>query len=745
MKMQKHPFLLETVWMDKLKYDEAEKLYYEGLASLAAVMEQPQNLANSVKDLNKVDDSSLVSSTESSSPDGEYKKVIKKQKRKKMSQRVKSQLDQQEIMLLGMREDTIWFKKSQYDAAESMYQKRLASAFHLSPNSDLHNQSRLNDIPQAAACNHSDLVACHHVVKTVWINKQIFDDAECSFMERTLSIPDYLPVESFPVNLPSAERTPDEGYMSGAPTPIMQGFPLTANSNLNAVGLSHPINGLPHFSVCLQELLSGVWIEKPVYDLAEKTFYENLYDGPPSLSSKQVGKKKSKTAKSHETNMEMDLNEAGGSSDIFGDAIGMERSISNIKHKSVKSDSCCNRLPDESVGKKNGSKKVSFEGEKHTQGRSGGSCGALPFSQEDFPSTFQCFLHSDSEYIWLRKSQFDAAEKNFYEAVVDNSSKKASSTSRTPPAARCQMTNTMSTEYLSQEKIWFDKYRYDDAERQYYEQMNGPVSLAVCPKVAQENGANTILRDIARARENIQKSLAGMKTILLPCGNPPITQSPNQPSQSSPVGPAGEQSELVTRIGNLEQENKHLHAVVEDLRLAISKLEIRLTTLEKSPAASGSAPTNLPAPQPKTVPARQNEAKEPAKEEEEEDDDIDLFGSDDEEDTEAARIREERLKQYAEKKSKKPALIAKSSILLDVKPWDDETDMVKLEECVRSVQADGLLWGTSKLVPVGYGIKKLQIQCVVEDDKVGTDMLEEEITKFEEYVQSVDVAAFNKI
>lgn len=63
--------------------------------------------------------------------------------------------------------------------------------------------------------------------------------------------------------------------------------------------------------------------------------------------------------------------------------------------------------------------------------------------------------------------------------------------------------------------------------------------------------------------------------------------------------------------------------------------------------------------------------------------------------------------------------------------------MAKLEECVRSVQADGLLWGTSKLVPVGYGIKKLQIACVVEDDKVGTDMLEEEITKFEDYVSLV--------
>lgn len=43
-----------------------------------------------------------------------------------------------------------------------------------------------------------------------------------------------------------------------------------------------------------------------------------------------------------------------------------------------------------------------------------------------------------------------------------------------------------------------------------------------------------------------------------------------------------------------------------------------------------------------------------------------------------------------------PALIAKSSILLDVKPWDDETDMSKLEECVRSIQMDGLVWGQCK-------------------------------------------------
>ena len=40
-----------------------------------------------------------------------------------------------------------------------------------------------------------------------------------------------------------------------------------------------------------------------------------------------------------------------------------------------------------------------------------------------------------------------------------------------------------------------------------------------------------------------------------------------------------------------------------------------------------------------------------------------------------------------------PVTIAKSNIILDVKPWDDETDMSKLEECVRSIEMDGLLWG----------------------------------------------------
>ena len=123
------------------------------------------------------------------------------------------------------------------------------------------------------------------------------------------------------------------------------------------------------------------------------------------------------------------------------------------------------------------------------------------------------------------------------------------------------------------------------------------------------------------------------------------------------------------------------------------------------------------------------------------DDDVDLFGSDEEEDDEEKkRITEERLKAYAEKKAKKPALIAKTSVLLDVKPWDDETDMDAMLAAVKSIEMEGLLWGANKLVPVGYGINKLQVMCVVEDAKVSIDELQEKISDFEDFVQSVDVA-----
>ncbi|KAF4988319.1 hypothetical protein FGRMN_9827 [Fusarium graminum] len=150
---------------------------------------------------------------------------------------------------------------------------------------------------------------------------------------------------------------------------------------------------------------------------------------------------------------------------------------------------------------------------------------------------------------------------------------------------------------------------------------------------------------------------------------------------------------------------------------------------------------------PETAQVTINPAQAPEKEAEaEDDDDVDLFGSDDEEeDAEAVRVREERLAEYKKKKENKPKTIAKSVVTLDVKPWDDETDMVALEAAVRAIEKDGLTWGASKLVPVGFGVKKLQINMVVEDEKISVADLEEEIQEIEDYVQSTDVAAMQKL
>ncbi|CAI0548151.1 unnamed protein product, partial [Linum tenue] len=127
------------------------------------------------------------------------------------------------------------------------------------------------------------------------------------------------------------------------------------------------------------------------------------------------------------------------------------------------------------------------------------------------------------------------------------------------------------------------------------------------------------------------------------------------------------------------------------------------------------------------------------------DDDVDLFGEETEEEKKAAEERAASVKASSKKKECKSG---KSSVLMDVKPWDDETDMKKLEEAVRGVEMEGLFWGASKLVAVGYGIKKLQIMLTIVDDLVSVDTLIEErltVEPINEYVQSCDIVAFNKI
>jgi len=213
-------------------------------------------------------------------------------------------------------------------------------------------------------------------------------------------------------------------------------------------------------------------------------------------------------------------------------------------------------------------------------------------------------------------------------------------------------------------------------------------------------------------------------------------------TSSSVVSAAGDSQENVAPVSALQAlklENDTLRTQIAALVSKFSALESRLSTVEKQCGCESVA-----APAAKTQEAPKAAAVE-SEEDEESDDDSDLFGSDDEDDEAAEKIKQERIAKYTERKSKKTAVVARSNIVLDVKPWDDETDMDALEKCVRSVECDGLVWGASKLVKIAYGVMKLQIVCVVEDDKVGTDFLEDKICAFEDYIQSLDIVAFNKV
>merc|ERR1712166_730111 len=135
--------------------------------------------------------------------------------------------------------------------------------------------------------------------------------------------------------------------------------------------------------------------------------------------------------------------------------------------------------------------------------------------------------------------------------------------------------------------------------------------------------------------------------------------------------------------------------------------------------------------------------------EEEELDEDDLFGDDDEEDVAAAKkALDDKAKEAAAKKAAKPKPVAKSLVIFEVKPWGPETDLDALgAKILAEVKMEGLQWKTEfKKEPVAYGVFKIIIGCVVEDAKVSVDELVETIQeKYEENVQSVDIAAFNKL
>ncbi|KAL5493247.1 hypothetical protein EMCRGX_G014394 [Ephydatia muelleri] len=239
--------------------------------------------------------------------------------------------------------------------------------------------------------------------------------------------------------------------------------------------------------------------------------------------------------------------------------------------------------------------------------------------------------------------------------------------------------------------VWLDRPKYEAAETHYHE------VIAKRHSGLRIEGSPAPVTNIS---SELEKACDAIKQTLK-------TQTP-----------ASSTADVEGRVSKLEKENAELKAAVKALETRIAALEgKKQEQAVKTPEAPKQAP-----------PPKQETAKQAA-----DDDNFDLFGSEDEasenmgETAAAQELRQKRLDDYAKKKATKPALVPKSTIILEVKPWDDETNMDEIEEKVRSIHADGLVWGWSKRVPHCYGIFKLQINCVVEDDK------------------SVDIIAFNKI
>jgi elongation factor 1-beta len=146
------------------------------------------------------------------------------------------------------------------------------------------------------------------------------------------------------------------------------------------------------------------------------------------------------------------------------------------------------------------------------------------------------------------------------------------------------------------------------------------------------------------------------------------------------------------------------------------------------------------------------------------DEDMDLFGDDDDvnsdgenaEEAAATVARRQRMeaarKLKADADAKKGAVVKKekpaekSLIVLEVKPWEADTDLKMVWQEIIKKEQEGLRWGDSyKLEPVAYGIMKLVMTVTIEDAKVLLDDITEHIEGLEEWVQSCNVASMNKV
>ena len=86
-----------------------------------------------------------------------------------------------------------------------------------------------------------------------------------------------------------------------------------------------------------------------------------------------------------------------------------------------------------------------------------------------------------------------------------------------------------------------------------------------------------------------------------------------------------------------------------------------------------------------------------------------------------------------------------SFVLLEIKVWDSEQDLDALAKKIQNIEKEGLVWKKEyKLKEIIFGIQKILMGLIVNDDIISIDEIIDEIQSWEDEVQSIEMA-FNKL
>ena len=112
----------------------------------------------------------------------------------------------------------------------------------------------------------------------------------------------------------------------------------------------------------------------------------------------------------------------------------------------------------------------------------------------------------------------------------------------------------------------------------------------------------------------------------------------------------------------------------------------------------------------------------------------------------AKKLKEDKDAKDGKVKVEKAKPVEKSLVVLDVKPWEADTDLEMVFKQIIQFEKEGLSWGQGfKLEPIAYGIKKLVMQCVIVDALILMDDITDAIEAIDQFVQSVQVVSMTKI